>query len=493
MSRIFKGILYKEPVIFEKSEFGHEGFSLPPSEELNTDNLSSELLRNVEPTLPELSEVEVVRHYTRLSDWNHSVEKGMYPLGSCTMKYNPKVNDEMASLSDFQVHPLQKAEEMQGSLELMYELEQMLKELSGFSAVTLQPSAGANGEFTGIAVIKKAIVAKGEQDKRKKIIIPDTAHGTNPASIVLNEFEPVSVKTGKEGYLLPEVIKPYLNDELAGIMVTNPNTLGIYETHFKEIADLVHKAGGYVYMDGANFNAIMGKVKPAEIGVDAMHFNLHKTFSTPHGGGGPGAGPVGVTEELSKYLPVPRVEKTENGYTLNWDKKDSIGKVHSFFGNFDILIRAYVYILENGTEGLAKVTERAVLNARYMRALLEKFMEIPYETPTLHEAVFSDKKLKKETGITTMDIAKNLLDYGYHPPTVYFPLIVSGAFMVEPTETENRHNIEAFAKAVEEILNKAETNPDEVHSAPHKTALGRLNETFAARKKILRWNKNLDK
>ncbi len=488
-AQIHTGLLHREPPIFELSSKGRIGHALPMSETPDLEGLPPEMLRKTAPLLPELSEVEVIRHFVRMSHWNHAIELGMYPLGSCTMKYNPKINDAMAALPGFTaVHPLQEEEHLQGSLELMYQLESALCRVSGFEAVTLQPSAGANGEFVGLALIKKAIEQKGEAARRVKVLIPDTAHGTNPASVVLNGFEPVSIITGPEGVLRPEAVQEHLNDELAAIMVTNPNTLGIFESHLKEIADLVHGAGGYVYMDGANFNAIMGKVKPAELGVDTMHFNLHKTFATPHGGGGPGAGPVGCTPELAPYLPVPRVLRTNEGrYKLVTELPHSIGRVHPFFGNFAILVRAFTYILENGGAGLTRVTEMAVLNANYLRSLLKDTLNLSVDVDTLHEVVFSDRDLKKETGVTTMDIAKRLLDFGFHPPTVYFPLIVPGAFMVEPTETESRREIDHFAETVRQIVAEARENPEIVTGAPYRTGVGRLDETQAARRRILRW------
>ncbi len=489
MPDIKKGMLRKVPVIFELGCEGREGFALPEAEPLTGEPLPDRFRRAAPPLLPRLDEVSVVRHYTQLSHWNHAIELGSYPLGSCTMKYNPKINEITAALPGFtRVHPLQCEEHLQGSLELLYVLEDSLKRLTGFERITLQPLAGANGEFTGLSLIKKAIEAKGEGATRRKILIPDTAHGTNPASVVLNGFEPVSIETGAEGHLLPEAVVPHLGPELAGIMVTNPNTLGIYEASLKDIAAMVHGAGGYVYMDGANFNAIMGKVRPADIGVDTMHLNLHKTFSTPHGGGGPGAGPVGMTAELARFAPVPVVDRRDDGtFTLVTGSDDSMGKLHPFFGNFGVLVRACTYILELGEEGLHEVTRRAVLNARYLRKRLEEYLDLPYQVETLHEAVFSDKTLKKETGISTMDIAKRLLDFGFHPPTVYFPLIVSGAFMAEPTETESKEDIDDFVAAVATVIGEARENPDMVHNAPHNTGVGRLDEAFAARKKILRY------
>jgi len=488
-TQIHSGLLHREPPIFDLSSPGRTGHALPAPENLDCEGLPTSFLRDRPPLLPELSEVEVVRHFVRLSQWNHCIELGMYPLGSCTMKYNPKVNDAMSALPGFTAaHPLQEDEFVQGSLELMYQLEGALSRVSGFHSVTLQPSAGANGEFTGLALIKKAIDLRGEGARRKKVLIPDTAHGTNPASVVLNGFEPVSIITGPEGVLLPDAVRPHLNDELAAIMVTNPNTLGIFESHLKEIAELVHGAGGYVYMDGANFNAIMGKVRPADLGVDTMHFNLHKTFATPHGGGGPGAGPVGCTEELAPYLPVPRVLRTNEGrYRLVTELPNSIGRVHPFFGNFSILVRAFTYIMENGGAGLKKVTEMAVLNANYVRALLKDTLTVSVDVDTLHEVVFTDRELKKETHVSTMDVAKRLLDFGFHPPTVYFPLIVPGAFMVEPTETESRIEIDHFVETVKTIIEEARTEPEKVTGAPYRTGVGRLDETTAARKRILRW------
>jgi glycine cleavage system P protein (glycine dehydrogenase) subunit 2 len=487
MDNLRKGILRKEPHIYELSCQGRTGYSLPVEEK--PQNIPSSILRDQKLELPSLSEVEVVRHFTMLSHWNHCIELGSYPLGSCTMKYNPKINEYTARLSGFSsTHPLQDEEDMQGALELMYELQTELENLSGFSKVTLQPSAGANGEFTGLSIIKKAIEAKGEE-KRVNILIPDTAHGTNPASVVLNGFKPVSIITGEEGHLLCDAVKPYLNDELAGIMVTNPNTLGIYESELKEISSMIHDAGGYVYMDGANFNAIMGKVKPGLIGIDTMHFNLHKTFATPHGGGGPGAGPVGVIKEFEQYLPTPVIEKSTDGKFYLKTEENSIGKLHPFFGNYGVLVRALTYIKELGESGLYDVTEKAVLNARYLRKKLETVLQLSYEAETLHEAVFTDNNLKKETGVTTMDLAKRLLDYGVHPPTVYFPLLVKGSFMVEPTETDSKRDMDYFYDVMKEIVEDAKTSPEKIKTAPHNTGIRRLDETYAARKKILRWLK----
>ncbi|MBN2723127.1 MAG: aminomethyl-transferring glycine dehydrogenase subunit GcvPB [Deltaproteobacteria bacterium] len=482
-----RGHLRKEPAIFAKSKPGHSGYSLDRKTPEVSD-IPESYLRIKAPKLPELSEVEVIRHYTRLSHWNHAIELGSYPLGSCTMKYNPKINESMARLPGFsRLHPLQDESEMQGALELMYNLEKSLCSLSGFARVTLQPSAGANGEFTGLSIIRKAIMEKGEDKTRNIILIPDTAHGTNPASVVLNGFTPVGVSTGSHGFLTAEAVRPYLNEQLAGIMVTNPNTLGIYERELKDIAALVHEAGGYVYMDGANFNAIMGKVKPAQIGVDTMHFNLHKTFSTPHGGGGPGAGPVGVTRELAKFLPVPVIEKSDNTYHIRYSSEKTVGKLHPFYGNFAVLVRAYAYIKELGEQGLYTVTDRAVLNARYVRVKLEPILELGYKEDTLHEAVFTDRTLKKETTCSTMNVAKRMLDFGVHPPTVYFPLIVPGAFMVEPTETESKEDLDTLTEIIENIIAECKSEPETVLNAPRNTGIGRLDETWAARKKILRY------
>ncbi len=487
-SCITPGLLHYEPPIFEIGAPGRSGASLPALDvpEVDPETTLGALARTTPPGLPEASEVEVTRHFTRLSQWNHAIDLGMYPLGSCTMKYNPKVNEATARLPGLAgLHPYQPVTQLQGALELMWELEQALSEVSGFARTTLQPAAGAHGELTGLMLIRAYLTAQG--NPRSKVIIPDTAHGTNPASVALNGYKPVPVKTGADGVLRPEDVEGVLDEDVAAIMVTNPNTLGIYETHLSKIAEMVHAVGGLVYMDGANLNAIMGKVKPGDLGVDVMHFNLHKTFSTPHGGGGPGAGPVGVVERLVKHLPAPTVEKRDGGFTLDYDRPDTIGRVRSFYGNFGVLIRAFTYIRELGGEGLTEATEMAVLNANYLRARLKDLFPPSHDVDTLHETVFTGKPLKKETGVIGMDVAKRLMDHGFHPPTVYFPLIVPEALMIEPTETEPPEELDRFCEAMAHIHAEAKTSPETVHAAPLQVGMRRLDETRAARKPRLRW------
>ena len=442
------------------------------------------------PDIPGLSEPELVRHYTRLSTWNFGVDTGMYPLGSCTMKYNPRVNEwaaRLAGLSD--LHPYQDDSQIQGALKLMWALERALAAIGGFHRVSLQPAAGAHGEFLGLMLIRAALRDRGED--RRKVLVPDSAHGTNPASVAFNGFEPVVLASGARGILTVDSVRQALEeqgrDQVAALMVTNPNTLGLFERHIHEIADLLHEAGAYLYMDGANLNALMGKVRPADLGVDVMHYNLHKTFSTPHGGGGPGAGPVGVTEELAPYLPVPVVEKGLDGFRLEFDRPKTVGRVRSFVANFAVLVRAYTYIREMGASGLRRATELAVLNANYVRARLQDLYTVKYRDDCLHEVVLSDHRLEKETGVTTLDVAKRLLDYGFHPPTIYFPLIVHGALMVEPTETEPPEEVERFCQAMEAIFEEAHSDPELLKSAPHTKGITRLDEVRAARKPVLRW------
>ena len=492
-SCITRGMLHFEPLLFEQGAPGRSGASLPSLDVPETDpvaTLGASLCRTEPAGLPEVSEVEVARHFTRLSQWNHAIDLGMYPLGSCTMKYNPKVNEVTARFPGFAgLHPYQPASQIQGALQLLWELERALAEISGFARVTLQPAAGAHGELTGLMIMRAYHTAQG--DPRKTVIIPDTAHGTNPASVALNGYKPLAVKTGEAGVLRPEDVEPLLSDEVAGIMVTNPNTLGIYETRLSEIAELVHGVGGLVYMDGANLNALMGKVQPGRMGVDVMHFNLHKTFSTPHGGGGPGAGPVGVVDALSPFLPVPTVERAgedpDATYRLDFDRPQTIGRVRSFYGNFGVLVRAFTFIRELGAAGLTEATEMAVLNANYLRARLKDLWPPSHEADTMHETVFNGKPFKKETGVNTMDVAKRLMDHGFHPPTVYFPLIVPEALMIEPTESEPPAELDRFCDAMRHIHQEAQSAPDLVHQAPHQTGLRRLDETRAARKPRLRW------
>ena len=476
-----KGLIFKEPQLWDKSRDGRCGISLPKSD---VDRVEmDETLKGDAPGLPQLSELDVVRHYTRLSQWNFGVDSGMYPLGSCTMKYNPKTNEVQAARQGFAgAHPLSGDEFSQGALKLMYNLERFLANITGFDAVTLQPAAGAHGELAGMLMIHAYHAKSGRQ--RSKVIIPDTAHGTNPASATLCGYESVNIKSGPDGILEPSAVAAVMDEDTAGIMVTNPNTLGLFENHIKEIADIVHAKGGLVYGDGANMNAIMGVVKPGEIGIDVLHLNLHKTFSTPHGGGGPGSGPVAVVEKLAPFLPVPRVEKELDTYKFVSDHPDSIGRMHTFYGHFGILVRAYAYILSMGAQGLTDASKLAVLNANYVKESLKGTLNLPFDKPCMHECVFNDD-IQKEYQITTMDMAKRLLDYGFHPPTVYFPLVVDGAFMVEPTETESKEYIDQFIYAVKSIAREARETPEKLKNAPSLTKVTRLDEVTAARKPCL--------
>ncbi len=476
------GLIFNEPQLWDKSREGRCAVSLPKSDVERVE--MDERLTGSAPDLPQLSELDVVRHYTRLSQWNFGVDSGMYPLGSCTMKYNPKTNEVQAARQGFAgAHPLAGEEFSQGALKLMYNLERFLATITGFEAVTLQPAAGAHGELAGMLMIHAFHAKSGRQ--RSKIIIPDTAHGTNPASATLCGYESINIKSGPDGILEPAAVAAVMDEDTAGIMVTNPNTLGLFENNIKEIADIVHAKGGLVYGDGANMNAIMGVVKPGEIGIDVLHLNLHKTFSTPHGGGGPGSGPVAVNEKLAPFLPVPRVEKDLDTYRLVTDSPDTIGRLHTFYGHFGIMVRAYSYILSMGAEGLADASRFAVLNANYVKESLKGTLNLPYDKPCMHECVFNDA-VQKQYHITTMDMAKRLLDYGFHPPTVYFPLVVDGAFMVEPTETESKEDIDQFIHAVKSIAQEARENPEKLKKAPRLTKVTRLDEVSAARKPCLR-------
>jgi len=488
-----KALLVSEAPIFVQSTPCRSGASLPRCDVPAVDVARlwpAALLRKQPPGLPEVSEPEVVRHYTRASLWNFNIDKGMYPLGSCTMKYNPKSADAAAEMSAFSaLHPYQPASLMQGALQLMYELEQMLGAIGGFPRVTLQPSAGAQGELCGLMMIRAY-----HQDRKRspsRILVPDSAHGTNPASCTVNGFTTVPLKTDEDGAVTPDEVRRAIRQcgpqDVAGIMITNPSTLGLFEVHIAEIAELVHAAGGLVYMDGANLNALMGRFRPGDAGVDVMHFNLHKTFGTPHGGGGPGAGPVGVARDLVPFLPVPTVERDDDGsFRLRHDHTRSIGQLRAFCGNFGVLLRAYAYILEMGPDGLKQATEMAVLNANYLRVQLREFLHVPHPHRCMHEVVASDHDLK-ETTVTTLDIAKRLMDYGFHPPTVYFPLVVHGALMVEPTETETPQTLDCFVEAMRAIVREAHEQPELVKTAPHTAGLGRLDEVTAARKPRLRW------
>ena len=482
------GLILNEPLIFERGAKGRKGYSLP---KLDVEKTQPEkiwpqkLIRRDLEGLPEMSEVEVVRHFTRLSQWNYGVDSGFYPLGSCTMKYNPKVNEDLARLPGFAgAHPYQPEAISQGTLQLMYDLERFLAEISGMERVTLQPSAGAQGELTGMLMIRAYLTDRG--NPRRKVLVPDTAHGTNPASSSLCGYQIIQVKSNERGVLSPQAIQEKMDEDVAALMITNPNTLGLFEEYICQIAEIVHRKGGRVYCDGANLNALLGLARVGDIGVDVLHFNLHKTFSTPHGGGGPGAGPVGVKGHLAEYLPVPIITRSEERFQFDFDRPKSIGKVRSFFGNFAILVRAYAYIFSMGAEGLKKASLVALLNANYIRAKLKDYYHLPYDFPCMHECVFSDRYQNK-FGVTALDIAKRLMDYGFHPPTIYFPLVVHGALMIEPTESEAKETLDQFIEAMARIAKEAETEPGLLQEAPHKTKVSRLDEVLANRKPVLRW------
>jgi glycine dehydrogenase subunit 2 len=476
-----RGLVLNEPLLWEKGKKGRCGFSLP-RRDVEPFPLDKDLTA-VGPDFPDLSEVDVIRHYTRLSQWNFGVDTGMYPLGSCTMKYSPKTNERQAGLSGFTgAHPLLPARLSQGALRIMFELEQYLAEITGLDATTLQPGAGAHGELTGILIIHAFHKKNGSV--RSKIILPDTAHGTNPASVALCGYHPVSVTSNEQGILSVEAIADVMDEDTAGIMVTNPNTLGLFEENLQEIADIVHSKGGLVYCDGANMNAVMGIVQMGKIGVDLMHLNLHKTFSTPHGGGGPGSGPVCVKKHLEPFLPVPRVVQEDGRFLLAEHYPESIGKLQAFHGNFGVMIKAYSYIRSMGPKNLKKASQLAVLNANYIKEMLKQILHLPYDRPCMHECIFSDEHQVAQK-ITTLDMAKRLMDYGFHPPTVYFPLIVHGAIMIEPTETESKEDIDQFIEAFRAIVNEAADRPDLLREAPKSCKVKRLDETTAARKPCL--------
>lgn len=480
-----------DKLIFEISKPGRVAYSLPECDVPDIDieeAIPKDYLSNRELDLPEVSQVDLIRHFTLLSNKNYGVDTGFYPLGSCTMKYNPKINEDMARLKGFtNIHPYQPEDTVQGALELMYELDRFLSEITGMERVTLQPAAGAHGELTGLMIIKAYHRSRGDM-KRKKIIVPDSAHGTNPASASMNGFDVVEVKSNKEGLVDIDSLKEVLDDEVAGLMLTNPNTLGLFEKNIKEIAELVHEAGGLLYYDGANANAIMGITRPGDMGFDVVHLNLHKTFSTPHGGGGPGSGPVGVRKDLVKFLPVPVIEKEGDRYILDYDRPDSIGKVKSFYGHFGVIVRAYTYILSMGGEGLKRASQMAVLNANYLKEKLKDYYNLPIDNVCKHEFVLAGLK-GKDLEVTTLDVAKRLLDLGYHPPTIYFPLIVSEAIMIEPTETESLETLDEFIDAMIRIAEEAEENVSTLKEAPHNTVVRRVDEVFAARNPVLKWKK----
>ena len=482
------GLVMDEALVFERSVPGRVGYSLPSSGVPDTDaarHFGSDSVRDEIPGFPEVSEVDVAHHFVRLSQWNYGVDTGLYPLGSCTMKYNPKVNEATTRLPGFaRLHPKAPEKDSQGALELMWSLERWLAEISGMARVTLQPAAGAHGEFAGILMIRAYHESLG--NPRRKVLIPDTAHGTNPASCTLAGYESVRLASGEDGLIDVAELERLMDEETAAIMVTNPNTLGLFETNIARVAEIVHGKGGLVYCDGANLNAICGVTRPADFGADVLHFNLHKTFSTPHGGGGPGAGPVGVVEALVPFLPTPTVEKDGDVYRLDFDRPQSIGRLKGSFGNFGVLVRAYTYIRELGSDGVAGMSRMAVLNANYILARLKDHYHLVHDRHCMHECVFSEKELVP-LGVHTMDVAKRLMDYGYHPPTVYFPLVVKGALMIEPTESESLESIDQFCESMIAIKAEAGADPTILTEAPHHAKLRRLDEVAAARKLRPKW------
>jgi glycine dehydrogenase subunit 2 len=490
---------HNEALIFERSQPGRAGFSLPA-----LDIEASALDEIVPPQfqreddlvgVPEVTEVDVVRHFTRMSTWNYSIDLGMYPLGSCTMKYNSRLNEKVARIAGFgNLHPLASQSASQGALQVIYELQAHLAEITGLPGVSLQPAAGAHGEMTGIMIIRACIDARDGKEasaSRRTMLIPDSAHGTNPASAHLSGFTVKTIRSTAEGLTDLDHLRELCgHGDVAGLMLTNPNTLGLFERNIKEICSIVHDAGGLVYMDGANMNALVGVARPGDMGVDVIHLNLHKTFSTPHGGGGPGSGPCCCTSQLEPFLPVPRVvsagSESDRIYKLDFDYPQSIGRVKAFFGNYGMMLRALAYILTHGYDGLREATEAAVLNARYLAHGLTSDYEKPFASPPMHEVVFTDKRQARK-GVHTLDIAKRLIDYGFHPMTIYFPLIVSGAMLIEPTESVGRQELDQFIDAMRAIAREAVEDPDLVLSAPHATRIGRLDEAAAARKPVLRW------
>src|SRR5881398_16000 len=496
-----------EQLIFERSREGRAGYSLPPLdvEETSLDEIIPPALQREDNLngVPEVTEVDVVRHFTRISTWNYSIDLGMYPLGSCTMKYNSRLNEKVARIAGFaNLHPLAAEGEAQGALQVIYELQQHLAEITGLPGISLQPAAGAHGEMTGIMIIRAFIDARDGKEKsalRRTMLIPDSAHGTNPASAHLSGFTVKTIRSTPEGLTDLDHLRELCgHGDVAGLMLTNPNTLGLFEKNIQEICRIVHEAGGLVYMDGANMNALVGVARPGDMGVDVIHLNLHKTFSTPHGGGGPGSGPCCCTKELEPFLPVPRVVRTRSGsdavengtdnaapFKVDFDYPQSIGRVKAFFGNYGMMLRALAYILTHGYDGLREATEAAVLNARYIAHGLVSDYEKPFDSPPMHEVVFTDKRQARK-GVHTLDIAKRLIDYGFHPPTIYFPLIVSGAMLIEPTESVGRQELDQFIEAMQSIAREAVEDPDLVLNAPHSTRIGRLDEAAAARKPVLR-------
>jgi glycine dehydrogenase subunit 2 len=495
ITKVTNHINPNEALIFERSQPGRLGYRLPaldvgeqpikqivPQKFLRDDDLDG---------VPEVSEVDVIRHFVRMSTWNYSIDQGMYPLGSCTMKYNSRLNEKVARIQGFAaLHPLSEANEAQGALQVIYQLQQDLAEITGLPGISLQPAAGAHGEMTGVMIIRAYIDARdgeGGSAKRRTMLIPDSAHGTNPASAHLSGFSVKTIRSTAEGLTdLDHLRELCAGGDVAGLMLTNPNTLGLFERNIQEICRIVHDARGLVYMDGANMNALVGVARPGDMGVDVIHLNLHKTFSTPHGGGGPGCGPCCCTQELEPFLPVPRVVKNADQFKLDFNYPQSIGRVKAFLGNYGMMLRALAYIQTHGNDGLREATEAAVLNARYIAAGLTSDYEKPFDSPPMHEVVFTDKRQTRK-GVHTLDIAKRLIDYGFHPMTIYFPLIVQGAMLIEPTESVGRQELDQFIEAMRSIAHEAQENPDLVINAPHDTRIGRLDEAAAARKPVLRW------
>ena len=487
IKKVGRHVSQNEGLIFEKSVPGKRGFELPPSDVPAVDvraALGPDYTRVDIENFPEVSEIEVIRHFTRLSTWNYAIDLGMYPLGSCTMKYNPRVNEHIARLEGLATeHPYQPLDLARGCLKILWTLQKCLLEITGMDAATLQPAAGAQGELTGLLLIRAYLESRG--NPRKKVLVPDSAHGTNPATATIAGYEVENIRSDARGQIDVEQLRKIVNDDVAALMVTNPSTLGTFEPRIAEVAELLHARGAQLYMDGANMNALAGVAQPGRFGVDVMHLNLHKTFSTPHGGGGPGAGPVLVKNHLEPFLPVPVLAEKNGQFTLEQVRPQSIGRVRAFGGNFGVLVRALAYILAYGP-GIRQATEDAVLNANYIRKNLEGVFDLPYAAPSMHEVVFSDNRQKKY-GVNTMDIAKRLIDYGFHPYTTAFPLIVPGAMMIEPTESESKEECDLFIDAMRSIAEESATQADLVKTAPHSTRVGRLDEVGAARKPVLRW------
>src|SRR3954453_4848667 len=488
ITKVRSHLSQNEPLLFERSSPGKKAYQLPDldvppvdaAEALGAENVRSEI-----EGFPEVSEVETIRHFTRLSTWNHAIDLGMYPLGSCTMKYNPRINELVVRIEGLAwAHPYQPEALSQGCMEIMARMETALAEITGMDAVTLQPAAGAHGELTGILLIRALLEKRG--NPRKKILIPDSAHGTNPATAAIAGYAVQNIKSSETGLVDLAMLEQLVTDDVAALMVTNPNTLGVFENNIQQVADILHAKGAMLYMDGANMNALVGIARPGDFGVDVMHLNLHKTFSTPHGGGGPGAGPVAVKKVLEPFLPAPRLKRSGKKLSFDYKRKQSIGRVKAFYGNFGVLVRALAYTLAHGGPGLKNATMDAVLNAIYIRKALQPYFDLPYTSPSMHEVVFSDDRQAK-LGVRTGDIAKRLIDYGFHPYTVSFPLIVHGALMIEPTETESKDELDAFIAAMISIAKEVESEPELVKSAPHSTRTSKVDEVAAARKPVLRW------